>query len=396
MSINFTPAPTLPSLNDPSTFNDRTLALFSWQISTFIPELEGLTPEDILGNALQDNVTDTSAGRGMIVGAFGWGGTSNAVADLNTALTSGFWSTNGDTLNIPAEFPHAYGSLTVVPGLTANNCVQIWRANYPTTGAEEWGRTMNNGTFGTWQKRPVAIQTTMMDVTAGRALVVGGGGLLGTANNYVSSDDLDNLDTTHFIGNAAGTNVPANAPRSDGSYAGIHVKIANARKVQFVGEVTNNGNRFFGRTSNSGWNAWTEFFTQGSVLGVVSETSGVPTGALIERDSNSDGEYVRFADGTQICTMNTTAETVSSTTNLNGTYRSDVTAYDFPVDFVSGSFPKCAVGRATPGSGGLIGDAGSAGAGAGWSLRWLAPAAFTSVNTGDFALTAIGEWFTPA
>lgn len=39
----------------------------------------------------------------------------------------------------------------------------------------------------------------------------------------------------------------------------------------------------------------------GNVLGAVSETSGVPTGAVIERGSNADGDYVRFADGTQIC-----------------------------------------------------------------------------------------------
>ncbi|MGI1294369.1 hypothetical protein ACIAEU_24470, partial [Enterobacter kobei] len=39
------------------------------------------------------------------------------------------------------------------------------------------------------------------------------------------------------------------------------------------------------------------------VLGTVSQTGGVPTGAVIEKGSNSNGEYVRFADGTQICRM---------------------------------------------------------------------------------------------
>ncbi|TKT42567.1 hypothetical protein [Rhizobium sp. LC145] len=38
------------------------------------------------------------------------------------------------------------------------------------------------------------------------------------------------------------------------------------------------------------------------ILGTVSQASGVPTGSIIERGSNANGEYVRFADGTQICT----------------------------------------------------------------------------------------------
>lgn len=37
------------------------------------------------------------------------------------------------------------------------------------------------------------------------------------------------------------------------------------------------------------------------IVGLVSQVGGVPTGAIIERGSNSNGNYVRFADGTQIC-----------------------------------------------------------------------------------------------
>ncbi len=41
----------------------------------------------------------------------------------------------------------------------------------------------------------------------------------------------------------------------------------------------------------------------GNLLGQVSETAGVPTGAVIERGANANGTYIRFADGTQICTF---------------------------------------------------------------------------------------------
>lgn len=40
-----------------------------------------------------------------------------------------------------------------------------------------------------------------------------------------------------------------------------------------------------------------------SVLGTVSQSAGVPTGAVMERGSNANGEYVKFADGTLICTL---------------------------------------------------------------------------------------------
>ncbi|MEP6067855.1 MAG: DUF2793 domain-containing protein [Paracoccaceae bacterium] len=39
----------------------------------------------------------------------------------------------------------------------------------------------------------------------------------------------------------------------------------------------------------------------GNVVGTVSETGGLPTGAVIEQGSSVNGTYTRFADGTQIC-----------------------------------------------------------------------------------------------
>lgn len=37
------------------------------------------------------------------------------------------------------------------------------------------------------------------------------------------------------------------------------------------------------------------------VVGTVAQVGGLPTGQVVERGSNANGEYVRFADGTQIC-----------------------------------------------------------------------------------------------
>ncbi|WP_313331555.1 hypothetical protein [Comamonas sp.] len=40
-----------------------------------------------------------------------------------------------------------------------------------------------------------------------------------------------------------------------------------------------------------------------AILGAVSQSAGVPTGAIVQRGSNANGEFVRLADGTQFCTV---------------------------------------------------------------------------------------------
>ncbi|WP_437405021.1 pyocin knob domain-containing protein [Sinorhizobium meliloti] len=56
-------------------------------------------------------------------------------------------------------------------------------------------------------------------------------------------------------------------------------------------------------TNNGSWpNPW--FKMPGDMVGTVSQSGGVPFGAIMERGANANGEYVRFADGTQLCWFN--------------------------------------------------------------------------------------------
>lgn len=52
-------------------------------------------------------------------------------------------------------------------------------------------------------------------------------------------------------------------------------------------------------------------FTRANILGTVSQSSGTPTGAIIERGSNANGEWIKFADGTLICWGNGSVNTTS-------------------------------------------------------------------------------------
>ncbi len=44
-----------------------------------------------------------------------------------------------------------------------------------------------------------------------------------------------------------------------------------------------------------------DVYKQSNIIGTVGQSLGVPTGAVIERGSNANGEYVKFADGTMMC-----------------------------------------------------------------------------------------------
>lgn len=55
-------------------------------------------------------------------------------------------------------------------------------------------------------------------------------------------------------------------------------------------------------------------FGPGNLLGTVTQSGGTPTGAVIERGSNANGDYVRFADGTQICGKRRLAGAVGAVT----------------------------------------------------------------------------------
>lgn len=60
-----------------------------------------------------------------------------------------------------------------------------------------------------------------------------------------------------------------------------------------------------------------------NILGTVSQSGGIPTGAILEGGSNANGTYLRLADGTQFCFA-----------SLSSSASVDVT-WTFPVAFVS-------------------------------------------------------------
>lgn len=81
-------------------------------------------------------------------------------------------------------------------------------------------------------------------------------------------------------------------------------------------------------------------YAKSNILGAVSQTSGIPTGAVIERGTNASGEYIKFADGTMICTGVGVLQTTSAAIGSSGMFFSPANPYaTFPISFV-GALPR--------------------------------------------------------
>ena len=78
-----------------------------------------------------------------------------------------------------------------------------------------------------------------------------------------------------------------------------------------------------------------DVFRAANIAGTVSQSSGVPTGAVIESGSNANGYYVKWADGTMMCAN------LSGTSYLTNTGAGPVYVYNasitltFPATFIA-------------------------------------------------------------
>ena len=71
------------------------------------------------------------------------------------------------------------------------------------------------------------------------------------------------------------------------------------------------GSRASRSYNGSSFTDWSVSYGTENIVSTVSQSGGVPTGGVIERGSNGNGDYVRFADGTQICTNGNAAITTA-------------------------------------------------------------------------------------
>jgi hypothetical protein len=126
-------------------------------------------------------------------------------------------------------------------------------------------------------------------------------------------------------------------------------------------------------------------FARGNILGTVGQSAGVPTGAVVACGSNANGEYVRLADGTQICAR-TDLSAANASTALGSLYRSAMVTWTFPIAFAAA--PTVTGGADDADA--WLSTAGAPGTGS-CGLRVIA-----AVSKGaalNFRAMAVGRWF---
>ncbi|MDQ2067268.1 DUF2793 domain-containing protein [Xinfangfangia sp. CPCC 101601] len=131
--------------------------------------------------------------------------------------------------------------------------------------------------------------------------------------------------------------------------------------------------------------AGTVIYGRANLLGPVSQSSGAPTGAVIERGTGANGDYVRFADGTQICSL-AALSLAHASTALAGLFRSADVTWSYPAAFAAAPVVSGAV---DDGDCWLV-TQGAPGASAA-VLRALA--AVSKSGALNLRIQAVGRWF---
>ena len=158
-----------------------------------------------------------------------------------------------------------------------------------------------------------AITQSTTDATAGRLLRVGDFGL-GSAACPIITDftvelaaGLYRYTESTVIGGPASLSYWGSAivtRQQDGGASVLALrKSAGAAPKLWIGH----------RNGATGALAWVETYHQKSVLGTVSQSAGVPTGAILETGSNANGRYERRADGYMECWQTMTASGAAAT-----------------------------------------------------------------------------------
>lgn len=179
----------------------------------------------------------------------------------------------------------------------------------------------------------LAVTQSPVDTTLGRMIKVGDFGIGLNDGTLEVVADLDaHLISGFFRWQAATLGRPT---ASDGVV--LHqTRVSGSAHLQ-IG-WGGNGREYHRRWSGGAWTSWQERYSQGSILGTVSEAAGVPTGAILERGTNANGDYMRWADGTQICTRLAPAiacQTAQGALFMNSTLQT----WTFPAVFATGSVP---------------------------------------------------------
>ncbi|SFW77292.1 hypothetical protein [Pseudomonas sp. NFACC04-2] len=174
------------------------------------------------------------------------------------------------------------------------------------------------------------------DTTAGRMLKVADFGLGSTGSSYDGATSMDTFFTANQMFTSSIATPPGHNQPLLGTYPmGMHLRRSSIVESQLVlGWGAQGALGFRLKTDISTWAPWRKVYDTVNLVGPVSQSGGIPTGAVIERNSNGNGEYVKYADGTMICWQyNRAISAVAISTAFFGGFRSADINISFPTQF---------------------------------------------------------------
>lgn len=224
-----------------------------------------------------------------------------------------------------------------------------------------------------------AVQSSLKDAGEGRLMRVGAFGL-GETRASPAIDGIDATDTpTGWYQYTAATPGSGSLPTILQNSAGvIRIERYNASLLrQTAWRNSFDDGLWMREYAGGGWGAWRMILDQSNILGTVSQSDGQPTGALMERGAGPDGSYMRFADGTQICTHRFDSPASSH-------------AWSFPAAFDPGTLPALtALAQHDTAARSATAGAGQSTTGATFNI-WDASGAAAPAR---LQVTATGRWF---
>ena len=265
------PAPTIGALPTPPSRNNAP-DVFASNADAFLGAFPNLRT-DI--NALVAYLNSTA----MVLGMFQDGTAALPSIRFETDPDTGFYRIAANTLGVSA-------------------------------GGSERARFTSSGMQVTGLISGTAVTQSITDSTTGRLMKVGDFGLGRAAADYPPEYNFGTWGASpsgmywyNNVGDAGpsnfGTVIALNYPTSKQQ----RIALSSDDMRMYIGSINSSGEQ----------STWSEIFGQKNILGTVSQSGGVPTGAVIERGSNANGGYVRFADGTQICNTEVLTSTSAET-----------------------------------------------------------------------------------
>lgn len=193
-----------------------------------------------------------------------------------------------------------FGAVALNQGAAVTGTLPLTNGGTGATTAANARTTLGLGTAAT-----AAVTTSSTDTTANRVLRVGDFGL-GAPIALTGTTALQDRNLRSGLYSYGTLGVPGGPESEDRLHALYVNNLAVGGRTGYLslrtGGAGGDVRLWVGQqTAPSTAITWHRVFIQPSILGTVSQSAGVPTGALIERGSNANGAFVRWADGTQRC-----------------------------------------------------------------------------------------------